>query len=114
MTNIIRTFSYALELQPLIVKAEKRAEKEHVSFGALVIKGLSAYLNLTGSEHQSLDGQRFPDAWTSIGSSELKSYSWKDEDEMVHRLESNLSAIKNDRQTKRDEEMRTKGLRPKA
>ena len=56
----------------------------------------------------------YPTPWgKTVGFSELEPFSWKEEDEMIRRLEKTLETVRIDRRKKRDAEIRAKGLIPR-
>ena len=121
MANVLKSISYAVEDEPIIHAAQKIAERERRSFSKIVILALEEYNKAHGKGNASFALETFaggnialPTPWGTLGTAELKPYSWKEDDDMILRLERTLAAIKNDRQAKRDEAMRSKGLRPKA
>ena len=100
---------------------EELAFKEKGKRGTseMLLQVLEEYLKAHGSGNPSFKLERFaepgfaayPTPWgKAIGYSELESFSWKEEDDMIAKLERTLVTVKNDRQAKRDADMKAKGI----
>ena len=120
----VKSISIPEGKEELWKKFEEIAKREKGTWGTseMVLDALEEYVKTHGSgnpayslDHfKSADAVAWPSPWSkAIGFSELEPFCWKEEDEMIRRLEKTLETVKIDRQKKRDAEMRAKGLIPR-
>ena len=116
MAQVIVSFSASPEDAPTVTKIEKIAKRQRRSRSFVVLEALRDYVEkdkLDNGERKlehfpSTEATGYPSAWQPLGTKELARFTWKEDDDMIAKLESALANVKNDRQAKRDVELAAK------
>lgn len=115
--RIIKSVDFTNDFFPMLTTLESEIlPTEKKTFSELVRDLLSAYVREHGKGNPAFKLDAFtdpkfvalPTPWGSIGKTELAPFSWKEDDDMIRRLEAALANVKLDRQAKRDEEIKAK------
>lgn len=111
------------EVWKAFVELAKR-EKGDRGVSEMLLAVVEEYVKAHGEGNPSFSLDKFredpqfaayPTPWgRPLGYKELEPFSWKEEDEMIKRLEGSLSTLRLDRQKKRDQDIKAKGLRLKS
>ena len=118
MAQVIVSFSASPEDAPTVTKIEKIAKRQRRSRSFVVLEALRDYVEkdkLDNGERKlehfpSTEATGFPSPWSPLGTKELARFSWKEDDDMIAKLEAALATLSRDRQTKRDASLHEKGL----
>lgn len=117
MGNVIESFSHGTNEQPIIDEVKKIAKRENRSQSQVIVLALEEYVKAHGKGNDTYQLEEFakgavalPTPWSNLGLEELRPYSWKEDDDMINRLEKAISTLRTDRQKKRDAELTAKGI----
>lgn len=117
MGNVIESFSHTTDEQPIIDEVAKIAKREKRSKSQVIVLALEEYTKAHGKGNDSYPLEAFakgavalPTPWGTLDFEQLKPYSWKEDDDMIQRLQKSIATLQNDRQRKRDTELKAKGI----